>query len=64
MHEFWYDYVKPKYDKKAKLCYLDIFSLVVYIKQKIFMKKLQKKLKKRLILQIMICKGGYQKEKK
>ena len=21
--EFWYDYVKPKYKKKAKLCYMD-----------------------------------------
>ena len=20
MYEFWYDYVKPKYGKKAKLC--------------------------------------------
>ena len=20
MYEFWYDYVKPKYDEKAKLC--------------------------------------------
>ena len=23
IHEFWYDYVKPKYDEKAKLCYMD-----------------------------------------
>ena len=23
MYEFWYDYVKPKYDKKVKLCYMD-----------------------------------------
>ena len=23
MYEFWYDYVKPKYDEKAKLCYMD-----------------------------------------
>ena len=21
MYEFWYDYVKPKYKEKAKLCY-------------------------------------------
>ena len=26
---FWYDYVKPKYHKKATLCYMDI---IVYIK--------------------------------
>ena len=24
MYEFWYDHVKPKYVKKAKLCYLRI----------------------------------------
>ena len=23
MYEFWYDYVKPKYREKAKLCYMD-----------------------------------------
>ena len=23
MYEFWYDYLKPKYDEKAKLCYID-----------------------------------------
>ena len=23
MYEFWYDYVKPKYKDKAKLCYTD-----------------------------------------
>ena len=32
MHEFWYDYVKPKYGKKAKLCYMDTDSFIVYIK--------------------------------
>ena len=32
MHEFWYDYVKPKYVEKAKLCYMDIESFNVYIK--------------------------------
>ena len=32
MYEFWYDYVKPKYDKKAKLSYMDTDSFIVYIK--------------------------------
>ena len=32
MCEFWYDYVKPKYGEKAKLCYMDTNSLIVYIK--------------------------------
>ena len=32
MYEFWLDYVKPKYREKAKLCYMDIESFIVYIK--------------------------------
>ena len=32
MYEFWYDYVKPKYGKKAKLCYMDTDSFIVQIK--------------------------------
>ena len=31
MYEFWYDYVKPKYGEKAKLCYIDAGSFIVYI---------------------------------
>ena len=23
IYEFWYDYVKPKYKQKAKLCYMN-----------------------------------------
>ena len=25
MYEFWYDYVKPKYYEKAKMCYMDMY---------------------------------------
>ena len=32
MYQFWYDYVKPKYGKQAKLCYMDTDSFIVYIK--------------------------------
>ena len=32
MYEFWYDQVKPKYDEKAKLDYMDTDSFIVYIK--------------------------------
>ena len=32
MYEFWHDYVKPKYAEKAKLCYTDTDSFIVYIK--------------------------------
>ena len=32
MYEFWYDYIKPKYQDRAKLCYMDIDSFVIHIK--------------------------------
>ena len=32
IYQFWYDYVKPKYDEKAKLYYMDIDNFTVYIK--------------------------------
>ena len=32
MHEFWYDYMKPKHGQKAKLCHMDRGSLIIYIK--------------------------------
>ena len=33
MYEFWYDYIKPKYCEKSKLCYMDTDSFIVYIKR-------------------------------
>ena len=32
MYEFCYDYVKLEYGQKAKLCYMDTNSFIVYIK--------------------------------
>ena len=32
MYEFWYDYIKPKYNKSAKLCYMDTDSFIVHVK--------------------------------
>ena len=31
MYEFWYDYVKPKYQDKANLCYMDPDSFFIHI---------------------------------
>ena len=36
MYEFWYDYVKPKYQHKAKLCYIDIGSFIIHTKTEDF----------------------------
>ena len=38
MHEFWYDYIKPKYGDKTRLCYIDTDSFVVHIKTEDFYK--------------------------
>ena len=32
MYEFWYDYLKPKYGKNAKLCYMNKDSFIVHVK--------------------------------
>ena len=53
MYEFWYDYVKPKYNDNVKLCYMDTDSFIITLKQIIFMKISQMTLKIGLILQIM-----------
>ena len=38
MYEFWYDYIKPKYGDKARLCYMDTTSFVINIKTEDFYK--------------------------
>ena len=32
IYEFWYDYIRPKYQSNAKLCYMDTDSFIIYIK--------------------------------
>ena len=36
MYEIWYDYIKPKYQGKAKLCYMGTDSFIIHIKTKDF----------------------------
>ena len=38
LYEFWYDYIKPKYQDRAKLCYMDTAALLFILKLKIFTK--------------------------
>ena len=32
IYEFWYDYIKPRYQKNAIPCYMDTYSFVIHIK--------------------------------
>ena len=36
MYEFCYDYTNPKYGNKAKLCFADTDSFIIYIKTEDF----------------------------
>ena len=36
IYEFWYDYIKPKYKDKAKLCYMDTDRFVIHIETEDF----------------------------
>ena len=36
MYEFWYDYMKPKYNDNVKLCYMDTESFIMNIKTEHF----------------------------
>ena len=47
MYEFWYDYMKPKYDNNVKLCYMDTDSFIMNIKTEDFYKDIANNVDKR-----------------
>ena len=47
MNEFWYDYIKPKYGKKGKPCYMDTDSFIMHIKTEDFYKDIADDVEKR-----------------
>ena len=61
MYDFWYDYMKQKYDDNVKLYYVDTDSFITNIK--IFTKILLMMLKKDLIHQIMKLIDHYPQER-
>ena len=38
MYEFWYDYIKPKYQDRAKLWYMGTGGFIIHLKTKDFYK--------------------------
>ena len=47
MYQFWYDYMKPKYNDNVKLCYMDTDSFVMNIKTKDFYRDISSDVNKR-----------------
>ena len=47
MYEFWYDYMKPKYNDNAKLCYMDTDSFIMNIKTEDFYNDIANDVEKR-----------------
>ena len=47
MYEFWYDYMKPKYNDNVRLCYMDTDSFIMNIKTNDFYKDISDDVDKR-----------------
>ena len=47
MYEFHYEYIRPKYGSKARLCYMDTDSFVYEIETKDFYRDIIKDVKER-----------------
>ena len=47
MYEFWYDYVKVKYEDRVKLCYMDTDSFVLNVRTEDFYKDISEDVKDR-----------------
>ena len=62
MYEFWYDYMKPKYDDNVKLCYMDTDSFIMNIKTEHFYKDIGNDVEKRLDTSNYECDKGKNKK--
>ena len=49
MCEFLYDYIKPKYQQHAKLCYMDTDSFIIQIKTETFLQDIADNIEKDLM---------------
>ena len=55
MYEFWYDYMKPKYGNRVKLCYMDTDSFVMNIKTNDFYEDIPNDVDKRFDISNYEC---------
>ena len=47
MYEFWYDFIKSKYESNAKLCYTDTDSFIINVKTEDFYKDISENVTER-----------------
>ena len=62
LHNFWYDYIKPKSQSNAKLCYTNTGSFIIHTKIDDFYKDIVYGVKKEMMHQILKLIDHYQKE--
>ena len=55
MYEFWYDYVKVKYEDRVRLCYMDTDSFVLNVRTKDFYKDISEDVKDRFDTSNFYC---------
>ena len=55
MYEFWYDYVKVKYEDRARLCYMDTDSFVLNVRTKDFYRDISEDVKDRFDTSNFYC---------
>ena len=55
MYEFWYDYMKPKYGNRVKLCYIDTDNFIRSIKTNDFYKDISNDVDKRFDISNYEC---------
>ena len=60
MYEFWYDYIIPKYGDRAKRCYTDTDSFIIYIKIKNFFEDISNDVEKRFDAMIKMINDLFQ----
>ena len=53
MYEVWCDYVKPKYGKNAKLCYMDTGNFIIHAKTYVISKDIAEDVERRFDISIL-----------
>ena len=60
MYEFWYNYVKVKYEDRARLCYMDTDSFVLNVRTKDFYRDISEDVKDRFDTSNFYCDRPFQ----